>query len=276
MKRNEEQLYEQIDAYLNGTLSTEEQQSFEQEMQADVALSKEVAAHKELAEMMTVIELDELMNYSKELMVEANQAEDSTKGKVVQMGEREATSSSQSTSSQSKGRTRTLRSVLAIAAMLLLAVGAFLLMPSGQSSQQMAQAYWEETSPLNFPNLRGNAEVAAEQVQIKKAYDLLKDKKYQESLNVLNAMSSNASEEGLLMAGVCQYELGKIDNAIPLFKQVINNADAVQKDRAYWYLALAQLQKENNEAARKNLQVIVDKDYRSYSAKAKKLLEGLK
>lgn len=115
---------------------------------------------------------------------------------------------------------------------------------------------------------RGDSSVSIE----KEAFAAYELGNYERALLVFDKIPENDKKEYLAFYQALSYlKLNKLDNAMLLFKTVIaNNNDFVGE--AHWYLALTYIKNNQIQAAKKELQVLVD----NYTYKKEKALTLLK
>jgi len=80
--------------------------------------------------------------------------------------------------------------------------------------------------------------------------------------------------DALFWKGNCYFELRQMSKAISHFEAVIQHKDGGKKDLALWYQVLAYLYENDTEAARKNLNTIIENEYPK-ARDAARLLEKL-
>lgn len=100
-------------------------------------------------------------------------------------------------------------------------------------------------------------------------------KDYESTINLLNTITDDSEvyKEALVLKGTSQFDAGNITDAIATFDIYLAN-DSFTKDKVLWYQALAYLQNDQNDAAKKNLQAIIDEDY-SKAGWAKSIIKEL-
>ncbi len=149
---------------------------------------------------------------------------------------------------------------LSIAAMLLLFVAIYFLVPTSTNSpEQLANHYWSETAQFSYSNVsRGeNLETVVEDT-LEDIYNLHKTGNYTATLKAIEALPT-LDEKTILLKGSCYYNTDQIDNAITIFQKIVTSPNNYSVDEAKWYLALSYLKKGKTEKAQKELQEIVDK-----------------
>ena len=101
------------------------------------------------------------------------------------------------------------------------------------------------------------------------------DKDYLGTIEILNTITEDSEiyKEVLVLKGTSQFDTGSFTEAITTFDMYLANDNFV-KDKVLWYQALAYLQNGQNDAAKKNLQIIINEDY-SKASWAKSVMKEL-
>ncbi|MFK7908298.1 MAG: tol-pal system YbgF family protein [Chitinophagales bacterium] len=147
---------------------------------------------------------------------------------------------------------------LSIAAMLLLFVAIYFLVPNpANSPQQLANHYWSETAQFSYSNIsRGeNSEVVENSLE--DIYTLHKTGDYTATLKAIEALPT-LDEKAILLKGSCYYNTNQADKAILAFQEITASPNNYSVDEAKWYLALSYLKKGDTKQAQKKLQEIVN------------------
>ncbi len=256
-------LFESTKKYINGKLSPEEKQLFENRLASDPAFRDEVKEYVRLFELIQQAgdaQLDsELTQLGKKLLSQGTLLEPSPKNQQRQQKRK---------FSISKG-------VLLIAAALI----AFLiiLIPVWQS--QMSE-FPEKVSPeqlysshfriLSAPALRDSEEIHP----WKEAY-LAGD--YPEAIRLLEELLSRPDyayrSEAFLYLGLCHMAMDQPRNALQALTQV--SPDSFDHDHALWYRALAHLKVEEVQKAQYLLEKIAATPGSEYKDQARQVLEQL-
>lgn len=150
------------------------------------------------------------------------------------------------------------RYALSIAAMLLVFVTIYLLIPSNNSPEQLASHYWTETAQFSYADARRGDTPKTIENTTKKIYTLHKTGYYEEALKAIEELSV-PDEKMILLKGSCYYNMDEIDKAVEAFQQITTLQNSYTEDEAKWYLALCYLKKGNVEKGKKELQEIIVK-----------------
>ncbi len=165
--------------------------------------------------------------------------------------------------------------LIGIAASVALLVAAlFLLKQPSQTSQQLAQQYWQDTKTSTIITLKGANDQEAFYALLKKGDTEFLSGNYVESLLTLSKIPETYPKYNTvrLLEGQNYIELKEFEKAIEKFQRVIdNNGD---EEKALWYQALAYIQNNNLSAAKSNLENIIKEAF-PQQTKAKKLLDAI-
>ncbi len=172
-------------------------------------------------------------------------------------------------------KVRTLRHyALRIAAAILLILGMVVVMnqfsPSNDNFQAIAVQKWEQ-SEMTI-TMRNKSQPVPGAVIWDKAEKAYKERQFSEALGILDLLGDDP--DALLWKGRCHFELRQTPEAISHFEAVIQHKDGGKKDLALWYQALVYLYDNDVDAARKNLNIIIENKYPK-ARDAAKLLEEL-
>lgn len=236
-----------VDRYLDGTMVGTEKADFEQQMQADETLAAEVQLQKDTNEV--------VMLYGKKQAI---------RQKI------EAIAKEQKTQTPSRSVVRTLRPVLAVAAMLTLFFIGYFLLPSSPTNEQLfADNFAPYQDVLTAKNDTFNLQAMA-----MKAYN---DKQYGAATNSLKKLYQTDPENTAyqLYLGISLLGDDKPIEAIHYLEKV-SKSQSDFSDQAEWYLALAHLANKDSSLAKAVLTHIAKSDIHDRKKEAKKLLEELK
>lgn len=282
-----------VEAYLDGDLSTTEQKEFEALLQTDEALAKELSIQKD---MIAVLDAKNKLALKDELSVMWNEVqqeqgldfskgneEDSSSLKVVKddLPANETTSEKTSKVVSMEGEengkrsSRSLKSILAIAAMLLLAVSVFLLRPSNPNATQMARTYLEQ--PYKGPSIKMSAPDATINAKWEAAKTAYTQGNYEAAISNLSPIvaSNNATYTQHYYLGLSHlYAKQPNYNAAITSLQNVLKTDNDYHTLAKWFMALAHLQNKQTAKAKSLLEEVVKEDGDKV-AEAKKMLEGM-
>lgn len=117
----------------------------------------------------------------------------------------------------------------------------------------------------------------ANDILYKKALSLYNQHDYTKAADILKEYIAQRPEhmEAYLLYGVASMKNNDFEEAARSFSKIINDGNNLYMDNARWYLALCYLHLKNTEAARNQLQIIVDSGS-VYSTRAKKILKRIK
>ena len=175
-------------------------------------------------------------------------------------------------------KVRTLRHYalrVAAAILLILGLGGILnqFSLSNDNFQQLALQNWEQSEiPINMKNVvpRGQGiPVGVIRDKIEKNYNA---GKFEETLSLLDLLGNEP--DALFWKGMCHFQLRRMPQAVSHFDAVIQHKEGGKKDLATWYQALAYLYENDRDAARKNLNIIIENKYPK-ARDAAQLLEQL-
>lgn len=244
-----ENFYNNIEAYLNGTLSEEEQEAFEQQLQVDEGLKKEVQIHRSIFNQLSAhyqSEAKETAFKEKIAAISKQYQQDKVKIKPLQVGNRR--------------RNYAIATVLAVAASILL----------------LLWAPWKTSLYEQFakhPTARFT-EMSTDQNLLNEAEASFNAGQYSEALNSLKNYTINNPEdtEALFFQAIALLETDQINAADSIFKSISEETTPYQYE-AIWYLALSQLKQDNSLETKAILQQIPEGS--SAYSKAQKLLAKL-
>ncbi len=242
--------YEEIEKYLHGGLTEEEQNSFERAIAADPALGAEVALYRQTEQ--------QLLAKANAAAGEAQLTEQLTALNKAYFGQNDKTPI------VSIKKRKRLFYYIGGAAAALLAI--FLLQPLLHTQKSADELYAENAGNIySFgSNSRGGDGSNPGAVSFYAA------KKYKEALDILEpVVTSNA--DTLLAKAVCYLETGNSDKALAIYNSLA--AEKKYANKANLYKALLYLKKGDKAACRKSLELI-PVDANEYDTAAK-LLKSL-
>ncbi|MEN0048732.1 MAG: tetratricopeptide repeat protein [Bacteroidota bacterium] len=247
---------ERIDQFLDGELSAEEHNDFEQAIEQDAALESEVMKNIVLREAIAVGWQDQMRSniqqWRSEPKVEVEPPAEETTTKVRQL--------------QPKRSTRTWMRPLAIAAsfLLLISVGTFLYMPSQYSNEAIASRYYTDDSSWRSGTKSGDGEDPLDTGIT--AYEA---GNYEQAVNTFSNFPDN--DKAIYGLAQSQYQLENYSDAISNFQKVIARSNPNYLENAEWYLLLTYLKsEETGRAFDALLEKIID-DGGFYAGKAKEM-----
>ena len=212
-------MYETIDDYFEGRLSTAEQQAFERKLEQDKTLADEVAFYLSTKAVL------------KETVLQKRHAE-WTQARPVQ----------------------SLRWQWAVgfAAAILLLIGVwYFMLPAESTLQAQAAAYIEE----NLTELSSRMDTSDDSLQT--AVDYYNRKKYAEALFVFKRLAGgNPRTKAYEYEGLTQLQLKNYDAAIAVFERIAADTELLE-NRGKFYAAIAYLKKGNNKTAQRLLKEVI-------------------
>lgn len=242
--------FELIDEYLSDRLSEEEKRRFRNRLLNDPSFNQEFQERKEIRFHVRENAREDLKTFFNTLETSIEQ-ENTTKDQTV------------------------MKRVISIAASLVLIAALTYVGVSNYGSQPSNQELFNEHF-TTYTSLTGQVRGITEESLTAKqrafnAYDAGDYYASEEALSALVAVEPSALNYFYL--GTSQLELGKTEEAVKSLNTVINNYSGLN-EQAKWYLSLAHLKNENEDAALGSLANIISKES-EYEAKAKALLEDM-
>ncbi len=243
---------ENIDRYLDGTLERTELEAFEQALQEDQQLSREVEIQRELRRGIR------------------NRGNDLLKDRLRKIHTEEITSNQEGVDKkEKKGRVVALRwPMLGAVAAVLLLIAVFVLFPGQQSPEELfAQNY--EPYEISLVQRGEDADALA------KADEDYRSGNYQTAITSLETLLQNqpANAKLHLVLGICYLETDQLQQARDHFGLALNNG--LYKDKAQWYLALSYLKEGKIQLARSYLEPLREDQNSIYREKAAQLLKKI-
>jgi tetratricopeptide (TPR) repeat protein len=253
------QFENKIEDYLDGLLSSEEQQTFEDAMKNDKALANKVAIVKEINH--TIATEGKLKNFKKTLEPISNahfpnnQKKETTKETVIRP-------------------IKNNRKMWLIAASFLVLVVSSVLIWNVLKSETVdaTELFAANYEPFNVNQRGENNDLTDIEKQALETYNA---KDFAAAIPLLEQLSTeNTTDEQLILQlGSAYLSTKQVEKAIAIFQKI--NTESVNCQAAQWYLALAYLQNDEIEIAKKILETLANSGERTYPVKAKKLLEAL-
>lgn len=165
--------------------------------------------------------------------------------------------------------------LLALAASIVLLVGAFFLWPKSTTNTPatLADSYWQQSDIPEPINQMGENKTVEK--HLSSAFKSYKSKKYAEALMLLTDIPNNHElfPAALRLQGIIQYEQGENDLAISSFTDFLT-LNKGTKAEVLWFQALAFLKNQQLDKAVANLEEIIQKNY-ALSEKAQKLKKAI-
>ncbi|MGD1848721.1 MAG: tetratricopeptide repeat protein [Salibacteraceae bacterium] len=248
MANFDENTNERIERYLAGTLSAEERQEFEQELRTNADLRQALALEKE----------------SRALLGDAPRME--LRELVAQVGK-----AYHQEHLSTKPRYRWWWQAAVVAVLVGVAVVIGWLSQNPSSNEALFAAYYE---PYPAYITQRSAD-SAQTDPVKIGLALYEKGDYAAAKKQLEQVAGAPGQQAIFYRGICALELGESTAAVPLFEQVIADADNFYVEQATWYLALAYLQEGQVEAAKQQLKKILESPNHANRVQAEALLEQL-
>jgi len=250
---NTQELYETIEAYLNGEMTDEEKTAFEAQLNQDESLAQEVQLHADIVlTLQSQQKLKHKQHWQQLLADEAKNKQAESKETIV--------------FNPANSRNIFGNFLFRIAAILLLAVGTYFVWQQFTVSDnpgQLAWQQWTETETTNqWSGIRGTGgnTADAEKEVFTKAVELYKNQEYNTAIENLNAipLQSTIYPDAQLLQSMSYLQLKQPGEAISRLTVLVQpENDHLLKDQASWYLALAYLQNNQTSFAKELLEKIV-------------------
>ncbi|MEZ5009840.1 MAG: hypothetical protein R2753_16950 [Chitinophagales bacterium] len=266
-----DQTYQQIESYLNGTLSAEEVKNFEERIANEPELGKEIELFKLMEGFIgenkwpeSTIESDhpKVKEYLKAYLSDDAKSLSEVLEKIGNQTINAATTEVSST------KVRPLWNVFRAAAAVLVLVGClwFFMKPTGV--QQYASSLQHDELLLTQ---RGESEKLS--LEAENAFN---SKEYEAAIPLLIEVDKVNGDFHIDIAlGIAYLETNELDKAYEEFNQVYNS-DALIRDQALWYLAMSDLKSKENSKALDHLKLL-RKNYPDFkSEEVKKIISKLK
>ena len=244
----DEKLFETMENYINGRMTAEEQQSFEQEMSSNPELREELEMHRKLVSSIET----ESVRHMLEQIHEENFSQEETP--LVSL------------------RSRARYFPLAIAASVALLILAGWWVFSWQSSQPEALYATYYSPDEGLPTTLGYMDDA----QFAEGMISYKMGDYAEALDYWQPLLSADPANDTLnyYGGLAYLGSGQAEKAIAHLEKVTANEGSAYQTDARWYLALAYLKNERTTEAQALLQILTEEDS-PYREASREILEKL-
>ena len=255
-----------IDGYLSGSLSREELIAFKKQMFANPELAEEVTINKNLFALHETDAWEDITTLNKD-GIEYQEYLLSDDAKKIKTAINNAQNKYKRYSITPTKRYRWY----GVAASLVLLIAFSYTYTSNQNTPENLYADFSNLSELPSLTQRSDADKL-----LSDAEQLFLNKEYLgavRSLELYNEKYNNQSANTILYRGICNLELKQYAKAEKLFNE-LKNSDLLDKDKAYWYLALNSLKQQDIINTKKILQVIIDKSYYNHK-QANQLLNKL-
>ena len=243
-------LQDKIDAFLTGQLNEQELEAFQQAMEKDPDLQKEVRLQESFMQGAITLGNQEL------------------KGKLQEIHTKVIGGEQNDTSIQKRPMLRTLAIILGVVGVALLIYFLFFTKPSPE------KVYADFFVPFPVAEMTRDSDARQEWIEAGSFYN---QQNYQEALPRLEGLvQSNPDNQELKLAlGVSYLESNQLQQAEATFTQVLTNNNALFTDQAQWYLALTALKRKDIELTRNYLQPLLDSSTADHHNDAQRLSRSL-
>lgn len=255
---------EQIDHYLLDRMSHTERTSFEEEINKDPKLRKEVELTRQIIHAFHQEEEQAAFN-----TMQAMSEKDFNKWMA-----------SLATANTPPKNTLFIRMSIAAAAAIICALFYIGSMPK-YSSEELFSTYYNIQAYESFP-IRGSQEMNIEDIKRKQqAKKFYQQKEFQQALSIYNQYNldkenwSSLPEEVLFHAAICQFETGETLGAIQKLTYLASSKQSEYQEEALWNLAFIYLKEDQRKQTKKCLKQLIAKEG-EYAERAKGILETLK
>jgi TolA-binding protein len=245
---------EEIEAYIDNDLSSEEMHSFEEELSFNMELVDELELHKEINEAIAETDVQELRAQLQQIRtVEEKQKETRSVG----------------------GVTRSIKKTWSVAAacmVLMLGVAGVLRVTQQPAQNELFASYH---SKYEISGTRsGNA---ATDMAFKLALHNYNQAQYSEAANQFEELLTIDSDVSVnFYAGLSYQEMEDYKNAIRHFLSVVDDDDNLFIEQAQWYLGLCYLQTDDKRKAIEQFEWVATRGKSHLRKKAKKIVRVLR
>lgn len=266
----DDNMQEQIEAYLNNTLSIDEKIAFEKLIQEDKALQEEINLYKALQESLNENDWHTIdKNKNK---VELLEIKKELKSKPIQDVSKHIKKIEEHYFNNKKANKSKRFYTIAIAASILLCVSIGLpFLFSNHSLEGYYNNYqdWEDIPSLTEKGTHDES-FKIETLFAEKDYRAIIEyyEKNQSTKNMLHPYT-------LLKVGSAYFYTGNYDSALKIFDEFIA-LDTMDRSRGYWYKLLVYLKQENKTKVEEMLKIILANTQNHNHIKAKKIAEEIK
>ncbi len=255
---------DKIEDYINQTLSNEERISFEKECATNSKLAEELAFYLKAKETL-------YLNQREVLNKRYYQNQTTTNTSIIQQ-----LTTQFDQFLQNVFLVQDIRYQLSFATVLLvLGFGIWQLFPNPQSAYQTyAELAKAQEAPLFLISETTMSDDTSESV-IEQALEAGANKDYSQALALVDTLAESTPKyyKVLEIKGLYHYQLGNYQQSIDAFEKYINQPDGQFKNWANWYQALAYLQLEDGEKARKKLEILLQNE--RFKQRTEQLLDNL-
>ncbi|OED45203.1 hypothetical protein AB832_01480 [Flavobacteriaceae bacterium (ex Bugula neritina AB1)] len=265
----DEQTYQTIENYLDGTLPEQEHKHFEDRMASDIFLAQEVAINQEMRiQYGNEISSNTTLPYDTTLVEKLKKHLKSEETKALSEKIKKGEQLYKSTKRQ-KPVIRLKYLYYAAAAVALVFLVNTLFINNNVTSQELYVAYkdWDALPSLTFKG-ENSKELAQGEA-------LFHEKKYAEAISILDIYKNSKNPHVLIYLGVSYLELDVYDKAERIFIK-ITEMNTLDRSKGYWYLALTYLKQGDDKKVITALKKIRDDENNYKYEEAGKLLQELR
>ncbi|MFO8235669.1 MAG: hypothetical protein R6U04_09730 [Bacteroidales bacterium] len=237
--------------YLDNEMNEKERRRFEQRLEKEPALRKEVEF--QLGVRNALIEED-----------------------IVELRDKlQGITSGRSSPSQHKDKRKIYLSVAAIIIALISVGSWFYFMVVSQEPAELYQKYY--TPYENVYSVRSAEEEREDNALLEKAFTAYDEESWQEADRYFKLFLENNSNHAAanFYGGIVKLERGNHMEAMELLQRVVDENNNLFTEQSYWYLALTSLRIGDTEEAKSHLTRIVDNEM-FHSTDAREILKSLR
>lgn len=264
--------YNTIERFINNEMNAEERQFFLEEMNSNEELKSTVEIYQEMQHIYddNDWELTDLQTKHPDVVKNLEFLQ-SKKGQQIKNVIYEESDAYFSKNTKPNSLRKLIIFSSSIAAILIVSFSLFFNNVSNNPSDLYAEFNnnWQELPSLT---LRGK------ESKLSDVEHLFKQQKYSDALQVLELIRKDekltSDPQVLMYMGVLNLELNKTQEAIKIFKELLNS-NTLDAFKAHWYLALSYLKEGNTKLSIEQLQKLLNDKMSFKDEEAKMLLEKL-
>lgn len=164
-----------------------------------------------------------------------------------------------------------LKPLTTVAALLIIALSINFFINSSINEDKLFATYFEPSKNVSSPIVRSETDKTA----LNNAFITYNEMNYEQAIPLFdNAYNNTKNSELLFYEGNSLLALGKIEEAIEIFKEHLTYNDALT-NRTHWYLALAYVKTKQLEKAKVELKTLINSEETFKKTEASSLLEKL-
>ncbi len=271
-------IYNQIDLYISGQMEASDREEFEQRIESDIELRKEVFLQKSIKLAVQDNDEDWILN---DQYIKNNDAINQIKALRKQKDYVASEANIKKVANQYFDHVKHKKSVTwklyigAVAAVLCIALMVYYFNPFNPSMNDLYSEYsnWNE-----LPSLTTQSE---SQNNLSLGEELFLKKKYNEAISIFSKEIHQGSIEDsfskpyvLVYLGISYLEIEEYDKALKTFDTLIQS-DGLDRSKGYWYKALVFLKKGDKEKTKNQLKLLLQDEKNFNFQKAKDLMHSL-